>query len=46
MTLSPELATSLTLFGHFVVMSLFAIGGAIGLAPENAPAHGDADAIC
>ena len=34
MTLSPELATCVTLFGHFLMLSLFAIGGAIGLAPE------------
>jgi chromate transporter len=34
MTLSPELATCVALFGHFMLLSLFAVGGALGLAPE------------
>ena len=34
MTLSPDLSTALTLFGHFSALSLLAVGGAISLAPE------------
>ena len=34
MTLSPELSTWLTVFGHFMVLSLLAVGGAISVAPE------------
>jgi chromate transporter len=34
MTLSPEVSTWLTVFGHFLVLSLLAVGGAISVAPE------------
>lgn len=34
MTLAPEFAAWLMLFGHFLVLSLLAVGGAISVAPE------------
>jgi chromate transporter len=34
MTFSPEASTWLTLFSHFLVLSLFSVGGAISVAPE------------
>jgi chromate transporter len=34
MAISPELSTWLTVFGHFMVLSLLAVGGALSVAPE------------